>query len=606
MTLNTLKCKCITVIMTIGFFVTDLFARAGGAGRSGGGGSFSSSSSSSFGSSSSSGSGGSLTFGEFLFFAGIMVFFFIVGVISNAIQQKKQFLNNFPDGKEKGRQLGLDKFKEVNQTFSETTFLRKVDKAFLAIQDAWSKQDLSGVRRYLSDGVWQRFTVQFLMMKELEQTNPLSRVEIKRTFIDAVESDGMFDIIHVGIEAGLMDHFKCGLDESLNSGGYEHFVEYWSFIRKKGAEGKDMYSVTNCPSCSAPMGDSLAEVAICPFCNAVVNSGEYDWVLSEITQAEDYTRGIMLQKQQNLSARREELSNQYNDFTVQNIEDRVSNGFMQILAAKALNQPERVRRFVTDALFEHKLKNDIASFNMLYNRLYTNDVSLLAAISSDDKHELYVGVTYSAQRVSKMGNTIQKRDGAVHTLREVIRIERTGDMVSDGQLYMHRCSTCGAPVHDTTDVKCPYCQAVLNSSEREWIISDILTPAEYREQLMAKEKEFDFSLDTEILDGLLSVKDYAITNVIAMIACDGHIDETEIKYLKKVAKQLHYSKTEIVNIEKIARSGMTAVRMPEDMNQRKKIFKLMEKAAKADNKIVEAEAKLLEFVQLTYLLKQNT
>lgn len=580
---------------------TDLLARAGGGGgRSSGGGSFSGGGG---GFSSSGGSGGSMSPEGMVLFIIIFIIFSIYSSAKAKNAEKKAFLANFPDGDNGGRQKGLAEFKAQNQTFSETTFKHKVKRAFSAIQDAWSNQDLTDVRRFLSDGVWQRFNVQFTMMKELQQKNELSNLDIKNVFIDSVESDGAFDVIHVGIEATLTDKFLCQLDPTLNSGGYEHFVEYWSFIRKRGVEGKDIYSVTNCPGCNAPLGDTLTEVAICPYCSAVVNSGEYDWVLSEITQAEDYTRGIMLQKQQNLHEKQQELVAKYSDFSVQQIEDRVSNGFMQILAAKALKEPARVRRFVSDALYEAKLQDEINDFDMLYNRLYTNDVSLLAASQMDDRQLLYVGVTYSAQRVRKTAKGIVRIDGAVHTMREVVRIERSGSGESSGQLYMHRCSNCGAPVLDTLNVTCQYCQATLNSTDKEWIISDILTPAEYREQIMINEEDFDYTLDTEIMDSLLSVKDYAISNIIAMIACDGKIAEEELKYLRKVAKQLNYSKGQQENILKIAMTGNTSIRMPDDMKQRQKIFTLMEKAAKSDGKIAPQEAKLMEFVQITYLMK---
>lgn len=579
---------------------TDLLARAGGGGgrSSSGGGSFGGG-----GFSSSGSGGGSISPEGFMLIVTIVVIYSIFSSIKTKQAEKKAFLGNFPDGNNGGRQKGLSEFKAQNQTFSETTFKRKVTRAFTSIQDAWSNQDLSDVRRFLSDGVWQRFNVQFTMMKELQQKNILSNLSIKNVFIDQVESDGAFDVIHVGIEASLTDNFVCQLDASLNSGGQEHFVEYWSFIRKRGVDGKDIYSVTNCPGCNAPLGETLTEVAMCPYCNAVVNSGEYDWVLSEITQAEDYTRGIMLQKQQNLHEKQQELVEKYSDFSVQQIEDKVSNGFMQILAAKALKEPARVRRFVSDALYEAKLQDEINDFDMLYNRLYTNDVSLLAASQMEDRQLLYVGVTYSAQRVRKTPKGMVRIDGAVHTMREVIRIERSGSGESNGQLYMHRCSNCGAPVLDTLNIKCQYCQATLNSTDKEWIISDILTPAEYRDQIMINEEDFDYSLDTEIMDSLLSVKDYAISNIIAMIACDEHIAEEELVYLRKVAKQLHYSKGQQENILKIAMNGNTSIRMPDDMKQRQKIFSLMEKAAKSDGKIAPQEAKLMEFIQITYLMK---
>ena len=58
--------------------------------------------------------------------------------------------------------------------------------------------------------------------------------------------------IPFSIESGLsyteiVDKFISEKYKSLNSGGAETFVEYWSFLRKRGVEEKDMYSTNNCP-----------------------------------------------------------------------------------------------------------------------------------------------------------------------------------------------------------------------------------------------------------------------------------------------------------------------------------------------------------------------
>ncbi len=230
-----------------------------------------------------------------------------------------------------------------------------------------------------------------------------------------------------------------------------------------------------------------------------------------------------------------------------------------------------------------------------------NSVSLLAATIIEGVQYLYVGITYSGQRVRiNANNRLIHIDGAVHAQREVMRLEHRGEGTSQGKLYMHSCSSCGNNFYDSLNINCSNCGAVFNDNQNEWIVSGILTPAEYRKQLMS-ESTFDFAIDTEVLDGLLSVKDYVISNIIATIACDGDIDDNEIIYLKKIAKQLHYSKADQENIIKMAHSSNSTIRMPENMQQREKIYQLMKKAAKADNKVVAEEKELLKFVKEKYL-----
>src|SRR5664279_2225841 len=67
-----------------------------------------------------------------------------------------------------------------NPGFTPFSLLAKANTAFLAIQQAWTRQDMARVRRWISDGVWQRFTTQIMMMRLLGQQNVVSNVQIKK------------------------------------------------------------------------------------------------------------------------------------------------------------------------------------------------------------------------------------------------------------------------------------------------------------------------------------------------------------------------------------------------------------------------------------------
>ncbi len=522
-------------------------------------------------------------------------------LISRSISRNRSVvLKNYPGGDKQGRKLGLLLYKDRAKSFNEKTFLSKAERLFILLQDAWSEKDLTDVRPFLSDGIWQELTTQFCMMNALHQTNRYSNSKVIRTFIDSVESDDNFDTITVGIEATRHHYFKCEFDSSFDSNSSEHFVEFWSFIRKRDASEINLYSTFSCPNCSTPLNASLGEQAICPQCSTLINGGDYDWVVSKMAQADDFTHEIVLEKQEHLHDKRANLEERYPYFSVQKIEDIARNAFMQILISNALNEPERIRRFLSDSLFEKKYQYGNSNSSLI-NQLNMNSVSLLAATIIEGVQYLYVGITYSGQRVRiNANNRLIHIDGAVHAQREVMRLEHRGEGTSQGKLYMHSCSSCGNNFYDSLNINCSNCGAVFNDNQNEWIVSDILTPAEYRKQLMS-ESTFDFAIDTEVLDGLLSVKDYVISNIIATIACDGDIDDNEIIYLKKIAKQLHYSKADQENIIKMAHSSNSTIRMPENMQQREKIYQLMKKAAKADNKVVAEEKELLKFVKEKYL-----
>lgn len=581
----------------------DAFPRAGGGGggHSSGGGFHSSGGSFHSGSHRGSSSGSPV--------AAIIILIIVIIVISNAAK-KKNLSNNFQTlgPKPLDKASGYNDFLKNNPGFNVDEFYAKVKKAFTDVQIAWGKSDIQSVRRFISDGVYQRFNTQLKMMSVLKQRDIISNIAIENVSIDRSETDGAYDILHVGIRAGMSDQFICKTMPELNSpGGYESFTEFWSFIRKRGVGKKDIYSTNNCPNCSAALPEKMGDSGKCQYCGAFVNSGEYDWVLAEITQQDDYLYGAFASKKtSNLSAKVKELIGENADFAVEEIEDKASNGYLQILTAIALKDPSIMRRFVTDNAFS-KLSKQISNENIFYNRLYLNDVSLIGVRHENDKNILLIGVKSTYQRVNLISEDKARFiDPAMMTKKEVVVMERNIQTeTSKGSLYAHLCSNCGAPLKDSLDVTCPYCNSVLNSSKNEWIISDIFSMAEYENYFSQYSKEFAYKVDPSLADDLATIKDFAFNNMMILMSCDGVFADDEKKLAAELAKKWGFKVDNIQPMFDMAKSGRLVIRMPEDSGKKKKIYLLMEKAANADGNISKEEQRLLDYIKATYLGAEN-
>jgi len=280
------------------------------------------------------------------------------------------------------------------------------------------------------------------------------------------------------------DAFVCELDHGLDMEGDAPFAEYWSFIRKQKAPDPkgDIYDANTCPACSAPLPKDLGEVGTCQYCHALVNSGEYDWVLAEITQQADYGAGAVMAPfaAPGLEAAVAQLQRESPDFSVQMVEDKASNAFMQIMTALATRNPAGARRFLSDQAFA-QVSALIPPGHVVFNRLYLNESVLLDVHRTEARHVLAVGMTVTLQRVEMQpsGGFVQLDDEEVQH-RHILILERdVAAAVGKGALYQHQCSNCGAPVQDSLDVNCAYCSAALNSTRTEWIVTEFLTDAEY-------------------------------------------------------------------------------------------------------------------------------
>lgn len=534
--------------------------------------------------------------------SGVLIGGFII--VSRHTKKKVQaqtILNRLPTGEPVKKVKGFDSFVANNPDFNEEQFKGNVRDAFEKIQEAWQSQDLSKVRKFISDGVYQRFNTQFRMMQLLRQKNTITKLNIINVYIDRIDTDGLYDIIHVAIHASITDRFVSELDASLNSGGQEEFVEYWSFLKKRGKPRKDIYQTDDCPNCGAPLPENMGEVSNCASCGTLTNSGEYDWVLSEITQADDYVSSHpKLAKSPEVTEKIRKLIDENDDFAVQMVEDKASNGYLQIITAQALGDPAVMRRFVSDEVFG-KIPMPGAGTQVAYNRIYLNDVYLIGIAEEENRNVLAIAIKSSYQRVKLENGKASKIDHAVISRTDVVLMSRDRNAsASKGSLYAHSCPSCGAPVENSLDIKCGYCGNALNSTGSEWIITDLMTIAAYEEYRSQNADSFSYSVKPSLIDKLYDVRDFAFNNVMVMIAADGVYADEEREFAEELAKKWGYDIARLEPFFQMAKGGRLTIRMPEEPKKQRKIFKLMEKAAQADQNISAEEQQLLDNLREQY------
>jgi predicted lipid-binding transport protein (Tim44 family) len=490
-------------------------------------------------------------------------------------------------------------FLQRNPSFNETEFYGKVNTAFMNIQDAWMKQDLSGVRQWISDGVWQRFNTQFITMKALGQKNTMSDISVKKIIISDVQRDGNYDIIDVGIHFTMMDNFVTEKYDQLSSGGQLENVEYWTFIRKTGVAEKDMFHSQNCPSCGAPLPKNMGEVGKCESCGVITTLGDYDWVLSEITQAADYANdNNKLDKNGKLTLRIREAMKLDPDFSVQFMEDKASNAYMQIQSALVTKKPERMRRFVDNAVFENMSEQIKKEPPYVFNRLYLNSVTLMDYFQEKGKDNMVLAFKRTAQRVDISTGKLVLLDSAMYTSNEIMVMSRDiGAGVPKGSLYAHSCPTCAGPIGDTVDTKCSYCGGELNSTKNEWIITQLLPAQQYASVANAQNFPLITHAGVQDLDPLFKVRDYALNNVMMIVAADGVFNQEEIDFTMKLAKKLGYDNDKLAGMYDLAKNNQLTVRLPEDQKNALKVYAIMMKAAAADGNIAPEEQAILDDVQ---------
>ncbi|MGZ3768737.1 MAG: hypothetical protein ACXVCR_11750 [Bdellovibrio sp.] len=361
------------------------------------------------------------------------------------------------------------------------------DKAFTAfhiIQQAWSEKRLDTMRRFISDGVYQRFNAQFTMMNLLTQTNVISDVRVLGMRVVKSYHDGGYDCLDVRIDASANDQFVCEKYPKLKSpGGLERFVEFWSFIRRSDyKKNQDIFHSENCPQCSAALSGKLVETARCPYCGTYLNSGEYDWVLAEITQEDNYRYNFveMYQPPQLDYTPKEKILEVYPSFSRQVLEDRASNALMQVLISTSTRNLSMLKRFTTPAAFE-KFEREFPADQFVYDRLYTGAVDLLGVHLQGNQMRAYIGIQYNAHQILLQRAAFATGDETpIAFTTVVVLLKELSEITAKGSVYANSCPTCGAPQKDNLLAVCQYCNSQLNDQKLDWVVEDMMTMQKFR------------------------------------------------------------------------------------------------------------------------------
>ena len=475
------------------FFSLEVWARAGGGGGGHGGGGHSSS-----GYSGSGGDGGSglfliYEFCVFLVHHPLVAAFLIVGIYIYS-----RFFRQEVVGREiepRDSQRGMILLPEVKTPMSpeQVEILKnKVKAAFLIVQESWSLQTTSPMRRFISDGVYQRFNAQFKMMQILDQKNYLTNVRVEDLRIVKFGLDADYEWIDMIVVAEADDQFVSSKYSQFNSpGGREKFSEVWTFLRRRNCLQKaDLFHTDNCPACGAPLTEKLLESARCPYCSASVNSGEFDWVLSDIIQTEFYGQSLYVphlgEGYDPHSAPKKVVADQAQrvrarepHFAIHILEDRAINAFLQILIGMAEKNIARVERFSTPEFFS-QLKVKMGANSFVYSRLFVQAYELTnLTLLENNRISARVMIAYAFQRVNLSEEGALAVDQDVRERRATMTlIHEFSDHESKGSLYSNTCPHCGATQKETLNLKCDYCASALNDLKGDWIVSDLTLPRE--------------------------------------------------------------------------------------------------------------------------------
>lgn len=365
------------------------------------------------------------------------------------------------------QKAGLDALKQQDPGFDPAAFVTRTKAVVTKVNEAWLAGNMGPARRAISDGVYVRFQTQLALLKADGLRNVMTDWRVVSADILAAVSDPLWDTVHVKIVGEARDKdvaLSLTADQAKREVGKQELSQYhevWSFVRRRGKKSKSGVPALEgkCPSCGADL--PLSEVVKCEYCQALVNSGEHDWVLAEITQPEEWREEPAVFDIQGLAEARQ------HDPTLsrQELEDRASVVFWKWIEARTTGKSDKIVRFSLKNPKDPEAALELGLAPARLRQVAVGSAELDEVSSDGTLDHALVEIRWSASI-----------DGSEpRSLAHMFELVRSVEARSKRGLSSLDCPVCSGQLANSDDPKCQYCGATLNGGKHEWALASVET-----------------------------------------------------------------------------------------------------------------------------------
>ena len=235
-------------------------------------------------------SGGMSGLGVFILIALIVALYF-VGSIAGKKKSRR------PAGATTVAASKLRTIAEYHQRdprFSEPQMQGKISNLYVQMQNCWTAKNLDSLRPYFTDTAYAQFDRQLESYRQNRRTNYVERIAVLSVELRGWYEEEKNDCMVATVRTRIVDYTGDDQTGKIISGSNtaEKFMTYeYIMIRSSGyVTGAQDRAVDafNCPNCSAPLNINYS--AQCPYCDSIITTKDYDWVISSIKGVSQVTR----------------------------------------------------------------------------------------------------------------------------------------------------------------------------------------------------------------------------------------------------------------------------------------------------------------------------
>ena len=165
--------------------------------------------------------------------------------------------------------------------FNEAMFKTKVDNIFVKLYTCIMKGDLTDVRHYISEELYNNYINKINELISHNKRQMYDEINVKNTMIINRKILEDKEIIDVEIVSRYMDYIIDINTGDLISGDDTRRIERRNILRfEKKLNTKDFGIVRKCPGCGASI--NVNNTGKCEYCDTIFNLDDYDYILVSI------------------------------------------------------------------------------------------------------------------------------------------------------------------------------------------------------------------------------------------------------------------------------------------------------------------------------------
>lgn len=171
---------------------------------------------------------------------------------------------------------------ERDSSFSESSFISKVDNTFVMLLSGVMTWDIDRVKHKISSELYDIYKTKVDNLKANNQRQMYDELNVKSTKIQSITETEDEYIIVVLLVSTYMDYRVDATSLKYISGINDHRIEKFNNLTfKKKKNFKNNNGVNECPNCGASV--NINNTGICEFCHKTFNLSDYDWILTNIS-----------------------------------------------------------------------------------------------------------------------------------------------------------------------------------------------------------------------------------------------------------------------------------------------------------------------------------